>query len=159
MDDYIPKLNKGYYLRDGRDYREGENVGSGSIIFRRGRKTNRIHQSKFPFEHGNEYQAFEEMLRLASTNLGCVYQKFMPANKVWFPASDYKNDEYDAILLNAVKGPDGCYVGRIWSDKKKRFVDDLHVHTSLVTHEHKNEKGEVVMVETLNSRYLLGNSG
>lgn len=46
--------------------REGEQIGGGFFVFRRGRRSNRVWPSKLPFEHPSLAAALAERDRLAA---------------------------------------------------------------------------------------------
>lgn len=52
------------FLSDARKEREGEKIGGGFFVFRRGRKSGRIRAPEWPFEHPTFEAAFAEMERL-----------------------------------------------------------------------------------------------
>lgn len=58
----------------------GETIGGGFLIFRRGKKTNRIgvRAHSLPFEHGSYASAFDEVTRLEALHPGekfCIFQE------------------------------------------------------------------------------------
>ena len=59
------KQNRGGWLKDARVAREGEAIGGGWFVFRRGDSTGRIRGSIWPFEHGSREAAEAEARRLA----------------------------------------------------------------------------------------------
>jgi hypothetical protein len=58
------------YLKDPRDTREGEAIGGGFFVFRRGQRTGRIRAPEWPFEHPTLSAAYVERDRLAALHPG-----------------------------------------------------------------------------------------
>ncbi|MCA8886686.1 MAG: hypothetical protein KDA35_08675 [Hyphomonadaceae bacterium] len=52
---------------------KGERIGGGFFVFRRGKKSNRVHPGAFPFEHCTMMAAINECQRLARANPGETY--------------------------------------------------------------------------------------
>lgn len=66
------------FLKDPHKNRLNEEVGGGFIVFRRGRRTNRIRPNQWPFEHPTREQAEAEAKRLAEKHPGrvfCIFQQ------------------------------------------------------------------------------------
>ena len=67
------KHNRGFLKNPGKA-RNGETIGGGFFVFRRGDDTKRIRPSRWPFEYGLLADAIREADKLAATNPG---YKFM----------------------------------------------------------------------------------
>ncbi|MAM60827.1 MAG: hypothetical protein CMH11_04990 [Maritimibacter sp.] len=63
-------------MKDPRDTREGESIGGGYIVFRRGGGTGRIRCPEYPFEHPTFEAAINERDRLAAQFPGETFQVF-----------------------------------------------------------------------------------
>lgn len=64
------------FLKDPQNNRPNECIGGGFIVFRRGRRTNRIRPNHWPFEHPTREQAEAEARRLAELHPGRVFCVF-----------------------------------------------------------------------------------
>lgn len=58
------------WLKDARKPRDGEAIGGGYFVFRRGKRTDRIKASWFPFEHASEADAVKQAEKLAKNHPG-----------------------------------------------------------------------------------------
>jgi hypothetical protein len=65
--------NKHGWLRDPKKPREGETIGGGYFIFRRGDGTKRIRPSQWPFEYASFDAAREQAKALAAGNPGYAF--------------------------------------------------------------------------------------
>lgn len=63
-------MSKGGWLKDPKKARKGETIGGGYFVFRRGKGTNRVHPSQWPFEYGSAAEAEEQARILAKGNPG-----------------------------------------------------------------------------------------
>lgn len=73
------KLN-GPWLKDPRKAREGEVIGGGWFVFRRGDGTGRIRPAHWPFEHASKEAAEAEARKLAEANPGLIFNVVGVAN-------------------------------------------------------------------------------
>ena len=80
--------------------RDGETIGGGFFIFRRGDGTKRIRPSQWPFEYATYEAAVEQALILASGNpgysfdvVGVVYSAFVPAQVEALPPAEEQQAE------------------------------------------------------------------
>lgn len=67
------------FLPDPRKARDGESIGSGFFVFRRGGRTGRIRCPEYPFEHPTLEAATAERERLAEKYPGETFQVFAAA--------------------------------------------------------------------------------
>lgn len=78
--DHAASLRAEWKFTEQNKERDGESIGSGFFVFRRGKKTNRISVSgsrkKMPFEHPTFNSAFKEAVRLKRENPNEVYVVF-----------------------------------------------------------------------------------
>lgn len=66
-----PKPNtRGGWLKNPRQPREGETIGGGYFVFRRGEETNRIRPAQWPFEYASVEEALKQAHKLALENPG-----------------------------------------------------------------------------------------
>lgn len=63
------KFNRGW-LKDPKKARDGETIGGGFWVFRRGDDTGRIRPALWPFEYGTYDEAFSQASRLAEAHRG-----------------------------------------------------------------------------------------
>ena len=66
----------GYWLKDPRKAREGETIGGGYFVFRRGDGTNRVRPSNWPFEYATPEAAYAQAEKLAQANPGFTFEVF-----------------------------------------------------------------------------------
>lgn len=67
------------HLTDPRMARDGERIGSGFIVFRRGKGSGRLRCPEYPFEHPSLAAAQAERDRLSSLHPGETFVVFAPA--------------------------------------------------------------------------------
>lgn len=65
--------NPGPWLKNPKANRKGETIGGGWWVFRRGRGTNRIRPSMWPFEYATRELACEQAGRLAEMHPDCMF--------------------------------------------------------------------------------------
>ncbi len=76
-----PSGKPGYMRRFPRKPRDGETVGGGHFVFRRGDSTGRVRPNQWPFEHGSADSAHAEATRLAS-EYGGTFDVFSRSSSV-----------------------------------------------------------------------------
>lgn len=69
------------FLTDPRTARPGERIGTGFIVFRRGKGSGRLRCPEYPFEHPTLAAALLERDRLAALHPGETFQVFAPVEK------------------------------------------------------------------------------
>lgn len=82
------KQNRGGWLKDARVARNGETIGGGFFVFRRGDCTGRIRPSMWPFEYGSLHAAEIEAKRLAAEMPGYRFDVVSVAEVFVEPAID-----------------------------------------------------------------------
>ncbi|WP_309083755.1 hypothetical protein [Chelativorans sp.] len=68
-----PKKQRGGWLKNPKLPRDGEIIGGGFWVFRRGDSTGRIRPSVWPFEYGSEEAATVQADKLARANPGQIF--------------------------------------------------------------------------------------
>lgn len=63
----------GAWLKNPKKPRDGEVIGAGFFVFRRGRETGRIRPSQWPYEHPTREAAEAEAAKLAATMPGYTF--------------------------------------------------------------------------------------
>ncbi len=82
------KKHRGGWLKNPKIERDGETIGGGWWVFRRGDGTSRIRPSHWPFEYASEEAAAVEAKRLAAANPGETFIVVGQSQAVLYPVQE-----------------------------------------------------------------------